>query len=173
MEIPSSKKYRGVLSLYNDAKQFGMIACLEKLPFDAKTIFAHRTNFVVGTRTDQLVPGVICEFEIGVPYKIGRNPQAVRVRVLNIQDVGAAELRQAAGKASLDLTCIFADLGRDPWQAKIGVRCLFGRAVDRAERRQPGQVRCRSGAANERGAPIFWSREVQRNHDAVVQPHTS
>ncbi len=96
MEIPSSKKYRGVLSLYNDAKQFGMIACLEKLPFDAKTIFAHRTNFVVGTRTDQLVPGVICEFEIGVPYKIGRNPQAVRVRVLNIQDVGAAELRQAA-----------------------------------------------------------------------------
>jgi len=93
-----------VLSLYNDAKQFGMIESLEELPqeFNAKkTIFVHRTNFVTGTKTDQIEPGVICEFEIGVPYKIGRKPQCVRVKILDTREAGAAELQQAADVVEL------------------------------------------------------------------------
>jgi len=70
------KIYRGQVVLWDETRGFGFIQATEMLPFGEQKIFAHRLNCI-----DAPFLGAHCEFEIGDAYKIGRNPQAVRVTI--------------------------------------------------------------------------------------------
>ena len=70
------EKYRGQVVLWDENRMFGFIQSIEALPFGGEKIFVHHLNCI-----DTLFLGAHCEFEIGDAYKIGRKPQAVRVKV--------------------------------------------------------------------------------------------
>ena len=70
------EKYRGQVVLWDENRMFGFIQSIEVLPFGGEKIFVHHLNCI-----DAPFLGAYCEFEIGDAYKIGRKPQAVRVKV--------------------------------------------------------------------------------------------
>ena len=88
------KRYRGTLTLWNEPRYFGFITLKTELPEIGKTIFVHRLNFMAGIPTASISVGREVEFEISAPYKIGRKPQAVRVKLLETPTAGLAVLKQ-------------------------------------------------------------------------------
>jgi len=79
-------KFRGQVVLWDQNRMFGFIESKEMLPFGDTKIFVHQLNCA-----DVPYLGAECEFEIGDPYKLGRNPQAMRLKVLR-NEAGLAAL---------------------------------------------------------------------------------
>jgi hypothetical protein len=76
------KRYRGVITLWNEPRFFGFIEADTELPDIGKSIFFHRLNFMAGIPTQDIQIQKLVEFEIGAPYKVGAKPQAVRIKLL-------------------------------------------------------------------------------------------
>jgi cold shock CspA family protein len=76
------KRYRGKITLWSEPRYFGFITTTAELPDIGNDIFFHRLNFMAGIPTAQIAVGREVEFEIAAAYKIGRKPQAVRIKLV-------------------------------------------------------------------------------------------
>jgi hypothetical protein len=79
-----NKRYRGQIVQWDAIRLFGFVQAGEVLPFGSDRLFIHKLNCI-----DVPFLGAWVEFEIGDPYRLKQNPQAVRVRVVEEEPVNA------------------------------------------------------------------------------------
>jgi hypothetical protein len=75
--VTNVRRYRGRIVQLDAIRGFGFVQASEALPFGSDRLFIHKANSI-----DALFLGAWIEFEVGLPYKLGQNPQAIRVRVV-------------------------------------------------------------------------------------------
>ncbi len=94
------KRYRGQITLWSEPRYFGFITTTVDLPEIGNTIFFHRLNFMAGIPTASIAVGREVEFEIAAPYKIGRKPQAVKIKLVEPVTVTAGASALQGGVSS-------------------------------------------------------------------------